>query len=195
VNRLDRGAAMAASLARALRAHGVEGVGARLVARAYTRAMAPRVDALEDDHHPSYLHPGRVALILLRDVGVTDEEVLAASCLAESDEEAYRLGEDDLRASFGDRVARLAAVPRATLDELAEALVTASHEARLVALAERLDQVRHAHLRRDRDDDWKMSVFEGVRSIYLPIAERTHPRLALRFRNWSKAFARRLGPA
>lgn len=164
----------------------------RLVGRAHARAMAPRVHALEDDHDPSYLHPGRVALILLRDAGVTDGEVLAASCLAESEDEAFRVGSAEVRVAFGDHVAGLAAVPRASLDELAEVLVTASHEARLVALAERLDQVRHAHLRHDRGDLWKAAALEGVRSVYLPVAERTHPRLARRFRHWGKAFARRL---
>jgi len=184
---------MAASLARALRAHGVEGDGARLVGEAHACAMAARMDALEDDHHPSYLHPARVALVLLRDVGVTDGDVLAASCLAESEDESFRLDGAGIREAFGERVARLAAVPRASSDALAEALVTASSEARLVALAERLDHVRHAHLRRDRDDHWRADALESVRSVYLPVAERTHPRLAQRFRHWSQAFARRLG--
>lgn len=184
---------MAASLARALRAHGVDDDEARLVGEAHACAMAARMDALEDDHHPAYLHPGRVALILLRDVGVDSGEVLAASCLAESEDEAFRLGGAHIREAFGDRVARLAAVPRASVEGLAEVLVTASPEARLVALAERLDQVRHAHLRRDRDDRWRAAALESVCSVYLPVAERTHPRLAQRFRHWSKAFARRSG--
>lgn len=148
--------------------------------------------AVEDDHHPTYLHPGRVALILLRDVGVTDGEVLAASCLAETEDAELRLRDDEIRAAFGDRVGDLAAVPRPSLEELAEVLVTASRDARLVALAERLDQVRHAHLRNDRDDVWRAAALDGVRAVYLPVAERTDTLIAQRFRHWGVAFARRL---
>ncbi len=184
---------MAASLARAARAAAVDPAGASLLARAHAQAMAPRTTLVGDDHHPTYLHPGRVPLILLRDVGVTDVEVLAASCLAETEDEELRLGDDEIRAAFGDRVAELAAVPLPTLEELAEVLVTAAREARLVALAERLDQVRHAHLRNDRDDVWRAAALDGVREVYLPVAERTDALLAQRFRHWSLAFARRLG--
>lgn len=187
----DRGAAMASSLARAARSLGVTTTDVDLVARAHARAMAPRMAALDDDHHPSYLHPGRAALVLLRDAAVKDGSILAAACLAESEEHGLGVPPTEVRAAFGPRVAALADVPAFDSEELAERLVTAGHDERLVALAERLDTVRHAHVR-DLDRTRCLEELERVRAVYLPVAERTDERLARRFRHWSIAFARRL---
>ena len=60
---------MAASVAQAARAQGLTPESIDLVSRAYALAMNPRVAALENEHHPAYLHPGRSVLVLLLDVG------------------------------------------------------------------------------------------------------------------------------
>jgi len=191
----DRGSAMAASLARAAQTRGVDRPGVALLSRAYALAMAPRVEQLDDDHHPLYLHPGRTALILLRDAGVTEATVLAAACVTESEDETFAVGEGDIRAALGGEIARLvASLPRPRSGTWVEDLVSATEHVRLVVLAERLDHLRHAHLRA-AGEEWERAVHAEGGAVYLPVAERTNPTLARRYRHWHRTFARRLGIA
>lgn len=184
---------MAASVARTARSFGVPVASLPLIDRAHALAMAPRMAALADDHHPLYLHPGRTMLILLRDAQVTDPVVLAAAATTESEDEAFRISAEEVRAALGGEVAELVGrVPMPDSERLAEDLVTGDEKLRLVALAERLDHVRHAHLR-DTDDAWRRAAHAQARDVYLPIAQRTHPRLAQRYLHWCRAYARKLG--
>jgi (p)ppGpp synthase/HD superfamily hydrolase len=188
----DRGTAMAASLARTARSFGVDPEGIALLGRAHALAMEPRMAALDDDHHPLYLHPGRTVLVLLRDASCRDGRVLAAAALTETEDEALCVPEAVVRATVGDAVADLVhAVPAPHAESLAEDLVVADETVRLVALAERLDHLRHGHLR-DADPAWRRAVHAQAESVYLPVAERTHPRLAQRYRHWCRTFGRRL---
>ena len=183
---------MARSVARAARAAGLTDAAVDLVGRAHALAMLPRIEALDDDHHPAYLHPGRSALLLLRDVGPLPGATLAAAAVHETVDEALRVPLEAVRRELGDRVADVvASLPGAADERLLERLVTLDDQARIAALAERLDQLRHAHLR--PDIDWR-AAHRDAGSVWLPVAERTHPRLADRFRHWHRAFARRLGP-
>lgn len=189
----DRGAAMAASVMRAGRSLGMDLEGLALLGRAHALAMEPRLAQLDDDHHPLYLHPGRTALILLRDVECRDATILSAAALLESEDDALRVAASRVEAAMGPEVHTLVgSIPLPGSPTLVEDLVTASEEVRLVALAERLDHVRHAHLR-DADDAWRRQVHAQAGEVYLPIAQRTHPRLAQRYEHWHWAFARRLG--
>ena len=186
----DRAALMAGSVARAARAAGLDDEGFELLARAHALAMSPRISALADDHHPAFLHPGRAILLLLRDVGPLPVTTLAAAAVHETVDEELRVSEAGVRAELGDGVADLvASLPRPAGDELTERLVTLGEQARLAALAERLDQLRHAHLRPDRD--WR-AAWQEAGAVWLPVAERTHARLADRFRAWHRAYGRRL---
>jgi len=181
---------MAASLTRTARSHGVDEEGIHLLARVHALAMAPRLAALDDDHHPLFLHPGRTVLVMMADCGIRDAAVLAAGALAESEDDELRVDEG-ARVGLPDSVCRLVrGVPRAGRQDLAEALVTASHTVRIVALAERLDHLRHAHLRGDRA--WRERVWAEAVAVYQPIAERSDPVLAGRYRHWRRVFERRL---
>lgn len=186
---------MGASLARAARALGFGEAETELLGRAYALAMEPRVRSLADDHHPAYLHPGRSLLVLLRDVGRVPLEALLTAALHESEDEELRVESARVREAIGEGVAaRLEALPLPTDARLVERLVGLDEPGRLAALAERLDQLRHAHLRNDWRERWR-SMHEEAGEAWLPVAERTHPRLAQRFRHWHRAFARRLGSA
>lgn len=188
----DRGTAMAASLVRAGRSAGMPLEDVATLSRAHTLAMAPRVAALDDDHHPLYLHPGRSALILLRDVGTTDPRVLSGALLTESEDEPFRIPGSRVAEEVGEEVARLvSAVPSPGDEDLAEALVVAEEAVRLVALAERLDHLRHAHLR-EADPGWGRRIHQEAVRVYQPVAHRTHPRLAQRYDHWCRTFAVRL---
>jgi (p)ppGpp synthase/HD superfamily hydrolase len=182
---------MAASVASAARAAGLSDEDVDLLNRAHALAMGPRVAALDDDHHPAYLHPGRAILLLLRDVGPLPAETLAAAAVHETVDEELRVRHEVVRSELGDRVADMVeSLPLPGAERLAERLVTLEEQARLAALAERLDQLRHAHQR--PDVDWR-AAHEEAGAVWLAVAERTHPRLADRFRHWHKAFGRRLG--
>ena len=186
----DRAGLMANSVARAARAAGMHDEGFELLARAHALAMSPRVAALEDDHHPAYLHPGRAVLVLLRDVGPLPATTLAAAAVHETVDEELRVSDEAVRAELGDEVADLvASLPPPGDEQLAERLVMLDEQPRLAALAERLDQLRHAHMRPDLD--WR-AAWQEAGAVWLPVAERTHPRLGDRFRNWHRAYGRRI---
>jgi len=189
---VDRGSAMAASVVRTARSFGVDPSALSLVSRAHALAMEPRVRVIDDDHHPLFLHPGRSVLILLRDARVTDASTLAAAAVTESEDAEFRIDSGEIRAHLGADVADLVVrVPLPRVESLAEDLLSADERVRLVALAERLDHLRHAHLR-ETGDAWRRALHAEATAVYLPIAERTHPRLAQRYRHWCRTFARRL---
>lgn len=190
---VDRGAAMAASLVRTARSHGVSAEDVDVLSRAHALAMVPRVASLPDDDHPLYLHPGRTVLVLLRDGGVGDPAVLAAAALTESEDAALRVDLSSIGGEVDNGILSLVeAVPPSGADDLAETLLGADEEVRLVAVAERLDHLRHAHLR--EDPAWRLRVHREAVAVYGPIAERTHDRLAGRYRYWIRMFARRFLP-
>lgn len=183
---------MAASVARAAHSVGVPREGILAVSRAHALAMGVRVAALDDQRHPAFLHPGHSVLILIRDVACRDPVTLAATAVVESEDPELRVPADAVRDALGQDVAALvAAVPMPGDESLAYDLVTAEERVRLVALAERLDQLRHGHLR-VAERAWRTHVLEQARSVYLPIAQRTHPRLAQRYDHWCRTFAKRL---
>jgi hypothetical protein len=190
VTNVDRAEAMAASVERFVRAAGLGSEAIDLVKRANAVAMTPR--RVLDEHDPAYLHPGRSILVLLQDVGPLSPEVLAAAAVHESEEPRFRLEEDVVRREIGDAVADVViSLPLPDDEDLVERLVTLDEGARLAALAERLDHIRHAHLREDRE--WWRALHTEVTAAWAPVAERTHPRLADRYRAWLRAMSRRIG--
>ena len=188
---MDRALAMSASVVKASRSIGLEHDALDLVQRAHDLAMRPRVDLLEDDHHSAYLHPGRTVLILIRDVGHSHAASLAVSALLESESESLRVASSQVESEIGEQVARaLAEIPGPGDERLVERLVLLPVTSRLAALAERLDQLRHAHLHPDQK--WWAAIHEEATRAWLPVAERTHERVAQRYRHWHRTFARRL---
>jgi hypothetical protein len=187
---LSRDRAMEGRVARTLEDVGISPEGVALVVGAHRHAMYARLQHLPDPHHPEFLHPGRTVLILVLDTALRDPVALAAAALVESERPALRADVALVRDVLGDPVARFVAdVP---LDEegLAEALVTAPHEVRMVALAERLDHCRHAKFWTERAA--RVRIHEQAEAVLGPIAERTDPALARRFAHWAGAFARTL---
>jgi (p)ppGpp synthase/HD superfamily hydrolase len=183
---------MRGSLLRAVHGAGLSLEEAGLVIRAHDIAMEARVRELADDHHPAYLHPGRSALVLLRDVGPVTAVTLTAAILHETEDDGLRVDLERVRSKVGVRVAEvIESMPHAGEERLLERLVTLDEDARLAALAERLDQVRHLHLRVDLRPKWR-EYHDEAGAVWGPVAERTHPRLATRFRHWHTAFSRRL---
>ena len=182
---------MAGSVERFARAANLSDHDVDLVGRAYAMAMEPR--SVLDPHDPAFLHPGRSILVLLQDVGPLPAEVLAAAAVHESEEARFRLDGASVRRELGDVVAdRVAALPLPTDEDLVERLITLDEGARLAALAERLDHIRHAHLVED-PARWR-ALRDEVTAAWAPVAERTHPRLSDRFRAWLRAISRRLPP-
>jgi hypothetical protein len=194
----DRAAAMATRVW--AEAGGVMSAGdAALVRDAVHAALARRDAALDDDHDPRCLLPGRVVRILIADAACRDADALCAAAFVDS-VDPHLVGDVGV---LGEPAARLrAAVPLPALpaglpaaatgtepdDDLLERLVTAPATAALIAVAERLDQARHLHLRPELS--WA-TVHAQVRDAYLPVAQRVSPRLAQRLQRWADAFERR----
>ncbi|HSJ07331.1 MAG TPA: hypothetical protein VK936_11530 [Longimicrobiales bacterium] len=177
--RLEAGAALGAS-------------DADRVTAAVAAALAHRDGRLLDDHDPRYLHPARTVLILLADTECRDPAVLAAASFVESVDTGLAAPGQALAAAFGaSAVPELEAVPLPSLsrDRLLEDLVCAPRGPALAALAERLDQVRHLHLRPELD--WH-AMHASVEVVYVPAAARIAPVLCGRFERWAESFRRRL---
>jgi hypothetical protein len=150
---------------------------------------------------PAHLHPGRVALILLRDVGEVDPDVLAAGILAESRDVRLRVTGESAEEVLGARAFRFwerlpeldwTAAPDlpAAEDgdgELLEALVTAEPAVQRIALSEALDQIRHAHLWAGAEERARAARVAGA--VLAPAATRVHPVLARRFDWWVRRVA------
>jgi len=198
-----RGRRMGERVVRAARKAGLDPSAVDRVARAHRLGMAPREPGrggLPSEQHPAYLHPGRTALILLQDVGERDPRVLAVGLLAESRELELRVDPEEVEAFGGPEFAawwRALPMPdwRGSGDgdalpdeELLEALVLAPEPIQRVALAEALDQVRHAHLWASPEE--RRRARELVEGVFGPVAPRVDPVLDRRFAWWR----RRVGP-
>jgi len=188
----DRARQMAVSVAATARGVGLDAESVDALARVHGLAMAPRIVALDDDHHPAYLHPGRSCLVLLHDVGEVDVSVLALAALHDSWDASLRSPREEVLAALGKgTLDALDALPLPGDEDLVEKLVGLGPGASLAVLAERLDHLRHLHLRSDLVDSWADAHHE-VEGAWLPFAQRIHPKLATRFAHWYRVFVRRI---
>ena len=166
---------------------GVDRLGRDLIGKAIRAAMAPRSAAIDDDHDPDYLHPGRTAVVLLDDVGLADPVALAAACLLDTRRDDLELSDREVTEQVSPAVTAFRnAVPRSNSVTLLEDLLASDPDVALVALAERLDQIRHAHLWGDLSE--ARAAHQEASEVYLKMAERTHARLAARYTSWCRAF-------
>lgn len=187
-----RAAEMARSLASAAKGVGLPPGEVATLDRAHLLAMEPRVAQIEDDHHPAYLHPGRSALILMHDVGKVDVTVLVLATLHESRDMGLRVPSGQVESEVGAAaVEALRAIPIAGDERLVEHLVTLGPGSALVALAERLDHLRHLHMREDLMHLWA-DVHDEVVQAWLPFAARTNSTLARRYAHWVRTFVKRI---
>jgi len=181
---------MARRISTTATAMGVGAAGRDLLRAALEMAMAPRRRALADDHDPRFLHPGRCVVILLDDLKASDPDMLAAAALIETEDMAFRVDPDRIEALLGAGVADLVrAVPHPGEEALADALACAESVVRQLALVERLDHLRHAHLWTDmvrRREAHRVAV-----RTYLPVAEGSAEILARRYRWWCRMFGKR----
>jgi hypothetical protein len=193
-----RGAAMIRRVVFTARTTGVADEGLTLLEWACRTALELREAALDDDHDPHYLHPARSALILLQDTGELNPVLLAAAVLTESQRPDLALADAMLREScpiafrarLGPVLALRGAIPAADDPARLEELVAADEAVRRVALAERLDHVRHVHMWPAGGD--VRAMLAEVEALWEPLAIRTHERLARRFRRWSVGTGRKL---
>jgi Xaa-Pro aminopeptidase len=184
-----RADAMAERVLRTAREAGADAGDLPLLERAHQRAMLPRLERGVGAHHHDLLHPGRTALILLLDTDERRVEVLAAAVLAESERPELRAQRSEVRSLGSEGVAALLdALPLPDSEDLAEALLLAPPEVQLVAVSERLDQLRHAHLW--NDPERARAAHRQAVDVYAAIAERVHPKLSRRYDWWGRMFER-----
>jgi len=187
---VTRGHAMEVRVGRTLERAGFTASGVTLVRAAYRLAMGSRQERLPNPRHPDFLHPGRTVLILVLDSGFIDVIGLAAAALVDSERAELRVDPNRISQAIGDEVAEWVRSVPLPGNGLAEALLCARVPVQVVALAERLDQCRHAKFWSDHAA--RVRVHEEVQAIYGPVAERTDAALARRFAHWSRAFSRTL---
>lgn len=166
---------------------GVDAEGVALIERVHRVAMTARDAQTDDQHHPEYLHPGRSALILLQDLGETDPLTLAASLVVDSMSPAWTPTDDKVDDERLNEIRR--SIPMSGAVDLAERLVVGDDRVRRVALAERLDHLRHAHLWADMEA--RRRAHDEAVAVYAPVADRTHPDLSRRYAWWCRMFGAR----
>lgn len=183
---------MARSLATAARGIGASEEELAALGRGFALAMRPRLEALDDDHHPAYLHPGRSALILLRDVGSVDVSVLVVASLHESLDDELRVPDEMVASELGQAALQaIQTIPLPGDERLVERLLTLGPALSMAALVERLDHLRHLHLREDLMDLWA-DTYDEVMEAWLPFARRVHPKLTARYAHWARTFVKRI---
>lgn len=183
---------MARSVDRAALSIGLGHDACRRLQEALAVASAPRVARLEDDHHPAYLHPGRSVLVLLRDVGAPAAGSLDLAAVLESEDAALAADRRAVLEALGPGVAEaMDSIPRPGEERLGERLLLLERPVALAALAERLDHLRHLHLRPDLRDVWADRHRETA-AVWAGFAERMHPRLGTRYAHWVRAFRSRI---
>ncbi|MDE0898450.1 MAG: hypothetical protein OSA81_05480 [Longimicrobiales bacterium] len=189
----ERARQMVASVGKAARSVDLSAMDVEAVRRVHDLAMQARVGLLADDHHPAYLHPGRTALILLQDVVSVNVSVVILGLLHESTDLKLRPAATQIADALGGEVSVsvLTAIPRPGDERLVERLVALGPGSALAVLAERLDHLRHLHMRPDLIDTWADTHAE-VTSAWLPFAQRTHRKLAVRYAHWSRTFVKRI---
>jgi (p)ppGpp synthase/HD superfamily hydrolase len=183
----DRGRDMTQRVTDSAAKRGLSNADRETIVSALTLVMDLRADALADDHHPAFLHPGRTALVLLDDADVREGTLIAAGCALDSEHRELRVQPELLPENVREIVATIP-VPDGSGDELFELLLSADRSVQLVALAERLDYARHLHL--TPAGEWRR-FHELAREVYLPVAARAHPLLERRFGWWCGMFERR----
>lgn len=187
---MNRWELMADRVDRTAVAAGVDRPGRDLIGAAMEVARAPRLGVIDDDHHPDYLHPGRTAVVLFDDVGLADPLALAAACVLDTRRGDLEPPDREVTANVSAAVTDFrSAVPRPGSVTLLEDLLASEPDVILVALAERLDQVRHAHMWGDLAE--AREAHQEASEVYLKIAERTHALLATRYAHWCRAFSER----
>jgi hypothetical protein len=87
--------------------------------------------------------------------------------------------------------AAIESIPLPGDENMIERLVALGPGVSLAALAERLDHLRHLHLRADRMDSWA-DIHDEVLRAWLPFAQRVHPLLTRRYAHWARTFAARI---
>ena len=164
------------------------------VRRVHAVANAPRTAAFDDDHEPLYLHPGRSALILLIDHGVVDPDLLALAMVHDSSGAALEPTDAELTA-LSDLGARLVAarrdLPRSGDPHLLEDLLALDAGPLAAALAERLDHLRHLHLR--PVDAETRGAWREARDVWSPVAGRVGGVFERRYGWWVRKFEGRFG--
>lgn len=198
---------------REARTRGVPGPGTARLERGLDLAMAPRLALLADDHDPRLLHPGRTVILLLQDTPERDPLVLTAAALLESDDGGLRVSYEAIQNVAGQEVASIIdriPVPSGggpvdpegspetghrddTRHLLLEALLDLPVPLARVALAERLDHLRHLHL--EGDMGRRRRLHREAEEVYAPLAPRVDPVLGRRYEWWCRMFARRHLPA
>ena len=184
---MSRWEQMADRVDRTAHVTGVDRSGRDLIGTAMAAARAPRLAVIDDDHHPDYLHPGRTAVVLLDDVGLSDPVALAAACVLDTRRVDLEPPDREVTEHVSGAVTAFrSVVPRPGSVTLLEDLLASEHNVVLVALAERLDQIRHAHMWGDLAE--ARAAHQEASEVYLKMAERTHTRLAARYTHWCRAF-------
>ena len=146
------------------------------IRRALDLASAAHEGQARDDGTPYVLHPIRVALSLIEELGVNDAELVCAALLHDAVEDSAGIGIQQIEAGFGSRVRMVVeqltkplAATRANVNAVYFGrLRTAATESKLVKLMDKLDNVRDSP--NCPEPAKRRRTVEEAESVYLPLA-------------------------
>ncbi len=144
----------------------------RLVMLAYRLSKYGHMLQKRDGGERYFEHPKRVALVLIDELGIYDPDMLVAALLHDIKEDSFILEWWDIEEIFGGRVRKLVEIlTKEKKTEYIRKIRRAEREARIIKLADRLDNVRD--FEGCTNEKRSRVVAETVRH-YLPLARRTN---------------------
>lgn len=151
----------------------------RLVMLAYRLSKYGHMLKKRDGGDRYFEHPKRVALVLLDELNVSDSEMIIAALLHDIKEDSFILEWWDIEFFFGERVRNLVQIltkekkgdkPFLEREYIAK-LRKAQRDARLIKLADRLDNLRDLGGCLPEKQE---RILEETMRFYLPLARRTN---------------------
>ena len=148
----------------------------RRIKQALELASSAHAGQARDDGTPYILHPVRVALSLIEELGLNDADLICAALLHDSVEDNMHIGLQQIEAAFGPRVRVVVeqlTKPRAATRAEVNAiyflrLQSAAEDSKLVKLMDKLDNVRDSA--NCPEPAKRQRTLEEARTVYLPLA-------------------------
>lgn len=157
----------------------------KLIMRAYKQAKYGHRNQRRDNDERYFEHPKRVALILIRELGIYDHEMIIAALLHDIAEDSYILGFEDIEAMFGERVTSFVRIltkdqcepeekPKRDLLYHQRLLDEGDEDVRIIKCADRLDNLRDLMC---CTIEKKQHYLEETESHYISMARQVAPDL------------------
>lgn len=159
------------------------------IIKALELAKEKHADQYRDEGPPFVIHPIRVAIILISEIGIKDQDMITSALLHDIVEDT-NLTIDELTCDFGDSIAQIVcALTRdknlETKEEKYRKTLQTSKKIRLIKSCDWLDNMRSwkridkTHPSRGKFPRW----FNEAKAMYIPLAKSVDPEIVTEMEN------------